>query len=185
MFHAPRSKPVSKVAGSRRPVTAVSAKVKGKQKAVPKRKGQDLVDEPDAKRIKRRGRVAGTANYSDEDLDALLDLLEEYLPVGGLSWNAVTTSFNEWAVTSGRPERSPKSLEAKFKQVYSFWTLIIFLFLTLLQLVRTTKPTGDAECPPHIERAHFIEDMMSNKVETRELDDVDIIDGTPDVLDVR
>jgi hypothetical protein len=38
------------------------------------------------------------------------------------------------------------------------------------------KPTGDVECPPHIECAHEIEDAMNNKAGSRDLDDEDIID---------
>lgn len=126
MFRKPRSKPVEKVAGSRRPVTAASAKSKGKQKVAPKRKAQDIPEEPESKRVKRgRGRVAGTSNYNDDDLDALLDLIEDVLPVGGLSWNSVTSSFNEWALLNSRPECSLKSLEAKFKQV-CLCTLVLF-----------------------------------------------------------
>ena len=126
MFRAPCSKPVSKVAGSRRPVPAASAKAKGKQKAAPKRKGADPVEEPEAKRVKRRGRVAGTANYSEEDIDALLDYTEDILPAGALSWNSVMASFNEWALAHSRPERSAKSIENKFKQVSPFFTLIFY-----------------------------------------------------------
>lgn len=96
------------------------ARAKGKQKAAPKRNGADLEDEPDAKCVKRRGRLAGAANYNDDDLDVLLDRVEEYLPIGGLSWNTVGTSFNKWAVSMGCPERMVKSLEAKFKQVHIF-----------------------------------------------------------------
>ena len=101
------AKPASKVAGSRRP--ALSAKAKGKQKEV---------DSQNSKR--KHGRAAGTANYSDEDMDQLLDLLEAYLPPGAKAWNRVGDEFNGWASENGRPERTVKSLEAKFKQVCFF-----------------------------------------------------------------
>lgn len=45
-----------------------------------------------------------------------------------------------------------------------------------MQLIRMTKPTGDAECPPEVERAHYIESLISEKVESRELNDSDITD---------
>lgn len=43
--------------------------------------------------------------------------------------------------------------------------------LSSLQLLRKKKPTGDAECPEEIEEAHEIEDMINEKVGTRDLDD--------------
>ncbi len=49
------------------------------------------------------------------------------------------------------------------------------------QLVKTSKPTGDAECPPHVERAHEIEDLMNEKAGSRDLDDEDIIDVDNDL----
>ncbi len=39
--------------------------------------------------------------------------------------------------------------------------------------MRTPKPTGDAECPPEIERAHIIEELMNEKAGTRDLNDSD------------
>ncbi|KAG1800913.1 uncharacterized protein HD556DRAFT_1438914 [Suillus plorans] len=64
-----------------------------------------------------------------------------------------------------RPTCPAKSLELKFKQ-----------------LVRTTKPTGDAECPPHIERAHKIDFCMNEKAGTRDLDDDEFTD---EVINIR
>ena len=45
-----------------------------------------------------------------------------------------------------------------------------------MQLVRTRKPTGDAECPPEIERAHEINDRIQAKVACRDLADEEIAD---------
>lgn len=44
-----------------------------------------------------------------------------------------------------------------------------------MQLTKTSKPTGDAECPLHIERAHEIDNLMNEKVGTRDLDDSEIV----------
>ncbi|KAJ3755927.1 hypothetical protein EV360DRAFT_72445 [Lentinula raphanica] len=73
---------------------------------------------------------------------------------GQRGWALVTELFNEQASAAGRPTRLAKSLETKFKQ-----------------LVRTTKPTGDAELLPHVEEALEIEDLMNEKAGTRDLDD--------------
>ena len=122
---ASMAKPVSKVAGSRRPP---SEKAKGKQRAVEKpaasgsgtkRKATAPHTVPDASK-KPKGRAAGAANYSAEDVDTLLDILEERLPLGGHAWNSATDEFNAWAQTNDRPVRSSKSLEVKYKQVHFF-----------------------------------------------------------------
>jgi hypothetical protein len=42
--------------------------------------------------------------------------------------------------------------------------------------VRTTKPTGSAECPPEIERAHAIEHLMVNQVASGVVCDNDLDD---------
>jgi hypothetical protein len=43
-----------------------------------------------------------------------------------------------------------------------------------------SKPTGDAECPPAVERAHEIEDLMNERIASRELDDDEIADFAED-----
>jgi hypothetical protein len=60
------------------------------------------------------------------------------------------------------------------------------LTVTFLQLVRTSKPTGDAECPPHVLRAQYIEELINEKVGSRELDDSEIIDVDEDeIMELR
>jgi hypothetical protein len=68
---------------------------------------------------KQRGCCAGAANYSTEDIEALLDILEEQLPLGGKAWIAASDDFSKWAEENGWPVRTAKSLELKFKQVCS------------------------------------------------------------------
>ncbi|KAF8335506.1 hypothetical protein F5887DRAFT_1079147 [Amanita rubescens] len=161
------AQPSPKTAGSRRPLPD---KAHGKQRATDtgaialknlKRKGGPSLplSQPDAKRPRHGGRATGAANYSAEDVEALLNILETELPLGGHAWNSAADDFNNWAADNGRPSRTVKSLELKFKQ-----------------LVKTLKPTGDAECPPHIQRAHQIDDLMNDKAGSRDLDDADIID---------
>jgi hypothetical protein len=101
------AKPAVKTAGSRRPS---SVDIKGKSKAVTplagsskgiKRGAGTSVDEPEPK--KKRGRAAGVVNYSTEDVDGLLDIVEEILPTGGKGWNTVSAEFSAWAEENGRP----------------------------------------------------------------------------------
>jgi hypothetical protein len=119
--------PSTKVAGARRPVPEL--KGKGKQNLIDlpavsqsgkgKRKAASPLRPANGK--KQRGRAVGVANYSIEDLDALFDILEERLPLGGHGWNSAADEYNAWAQENGRPSRTAKSLEQqvelKFKQV--------------------------------------------------------------------
>ncbi|KAJ3525542.1 hypothetical protein NM688_g8387 [Phlebia brevispora] len=151
--------PVQVVAGARRATQPASVDRKGKNKA------RNIDVEGPAK----RGRRGGVANYREEEVSRLLDFAEAFLPTGAKGWAAVGAQLRAWARQTGYPERTNKSIEAKYKQ-----------------LVRTTKPTGSGECPPNIERAHQIEDMINNKIGSRELDDEDIVDDverTPQASD--
>lgn len=58
------------------------------------------------------------------------------------------------------------------------------MLIAARQLVKTTKPTGDAEVPPHVERAHEIDYLMNEKAGSRDLDDEDIVDAGPEVIEV-
>ena len=50
-------------------------------------------------------------------------------------------------------------------------------------MVKVSKPTGDAECPPQVERAHQIEWYMNEKAGTRDLDDSEIVNAEEDDYD--
>lgn len=50
-----------------------------------------------------RGRTRGAANYRPRELEALLDLIEDELPIGAKGWNSVGAKFREWAVTAQYP----------------------------------------------------------------------------------
>lgn len=51
-------------------------------------------EEPEPK--KRWGCTAGVVNYSNKDVDALLDIIKENLPTGGKGWNVVGSEFVVW-----------------------------------------------------------------------------------------
>jgi len=114
--------PASKVAGVRHS----ESKGKGRQNAVNPpvpsgsgiRKRKVSTPAPQSVDVKKaRGRATGAANYSPEDLEGLFDILEEQLPLGGKAWNSAADDYNQWAEENGRPVRTAKSLELKFKQV--------------------------------------------------------------------
>jgi len=103
--------PADKVAGSRQ---------KGKQRAhdTPvSRKRKQPADFDEDLRTTKRGRPQGAGNYSQEDLKALLDAVQEELPLSQRGWQNIHVKFVKWARKRGRPERACKSLETKYKQV--------------------------------------------------------------------
>ncbi|KAF8219844.1 hypothetical protein L208DRAFT_1337383, partial [Tricholoma matsutake] len=169
-------------------LTRPSTKVAGARHSIPEPKGkgkQNLINSPIVSQSgkgkhkaasplrpangkkQHGGHMVGVANYSVEDLDALFDILEERVPLGGHAWNSATDEYNAWAQENGRPSRTVKSLKLKFKQ-----------------LVKTAKPTGEAEVPPHVKRAHAIDDLMNEKAGSRDLDDQDIVNADPEVIEV-
>jgi hypothetical protein len=60
------------------------------------------------------GKKRGTKNWTDLQVDRLLDAVQELLPSGNIGWENVKNRFNE-----GRPpefpERDMESLRRKFK----------------------------------------------------------------------
>ena len=85
------------------------------------------------------GRKNGSANYTTADVDALLDVVEDVEPIGAQEWAIVSSRYNDWAATSGRPLREQTSLKIKFDKLCS-----------------SKKPTGDPSCPPEVRRAKHI-----------------------------
>ncbi len=111
--------PSEKVAGSRR---SLKANPKGKGKARmdssdSRNRKHEPADEVDARGSKKGGRIKGVANYTDEEVLKLLDFAERELPVGGKGWSRVGLCLRAYAKKVSWPERTDKSIEAKFKQV--------------------------------------------------------------------
>lgn len=96
----------AKIGGSRRP-SAADSKGKGKMRAVDappkaqKRKAAQLKDHN--KKKPHGGCEKGAANYSEEDIDALHDILERIQPIGGKAWGNVEEEFASWAELNDRP----------------------------------------------------------------------------------
>ena len=77
-------------------------------------------------------------NYTDAEIEYLLDLAEEIKPLGAERWERVGERFRSHFSLSAFP-RDTDSLKAKFKT---------------LRLVK--KPTGHPDCPPFVKRAKRI-----------------------------
>ena len=77
-----------------------------------------------------RGRIRGSPNYKLREVEVLLDLVEEELPIASKGWRVVGSRFRDWAVVSQHPARTDRSLELKFKQV-------CFPFISSLQYCRS------------------------------------------------
>lgn len=115
--------PALKVAGSRR--CSKLAKAKGKERACdfdepPSKRAKVIILEDDGPK-KKKGQRLGSSNYTALDLNYLLDLCEEVLPLGGKAWHHIETEYNKWASVKSRPIHSGKFLEAKFKAGIIFY----------------------------------------------------------------
>lgn len=108
----PPRDPAVKVAGSRRKksATQVVKKIGKGKKPMDGTNGGPVVQA-------RRGRPAGAANFSEADTWALLDATANEKPIGERGWRVIHAAYNEYAKRHGRPLRTAKSLENKFKQV--------------------------------------------------------------------
>ncbi|KAI0059271.1 hypothetical protein BV25DRAFT_1840512 [Artomyces pyxidatus] len=114
----------------------------------------------------KKGCAKSVANYNADKINVLLDLTEEVLPTGGKGWTVIGDHHRGWAEMARLRGHADKSLKGKFKQ-----------------LVKTTKPTGNAECPPDVERAHYIDSLINEKVHTRDFGDSDLTDHLADYTD--
>lgn len=111
----------------------------------------------DRPRERGRGRTRGAPNYRAKEVETLLDLVEDELPIASKGWRVVGARFRDWAIVTQAPARTDRSLELKFKQ-----------------LVKTRKPTGNAPYPPCVRRAHEIDHKLQSKVACRDLEDDEI-----------
>jgi len=100
--------------------------------------------------VSKRGR-----NYSDAEIEKLLDLAEEMLPCGGDEWNQVALEFNRTFKATGS-NREGEDLRLKFKK-----------------LKNHKKPTGDPDCPPHVKRSKQIQRQIERRMDVVHLDDDD------------
>ncbi|KAF7964812.1 hypothetical protein HWV62_2753 [Athelia sp. TMB] len=93
-----------------RPEKADSA---GKKKCVPK------VDKAASKAAAKAGRKPGAVNYSLAEIEALLQLIEKYLPLGPNTWLVVTWEYSQWCKKRGyKDDQDHKSIRTKFAAVH-------------------------------------------------------------------
>ena len=103
-----------------------------------------LDDTPEPLKITRRGgRVKGSLSYTNADIEKLLQLMEQCLPVGTQEWEYVETEFSS---THFRPLRDVTSLRKKFNI-----------------LVKKKIPTGNPTCPPFVRHAKKIFNSLVEK----------------------
>lgn len=76
----------------------------------------DIQDEEELQ-LEKRGCPAGRVNFTKEDKQEMLWIIQNALPLGGKSWKSIGDMFNEWVKHNRHPERPFKSLEIKFKAV--------------------------------------------------------------------
>ncbi|KAJ7226866.1 hypothetical protein GGX14DRAFT_347920 [Mycena pura] len=138
------------VAGARH----ISPTHKSKKRVRTPTSEDDNVDtDADVSQPRKCGRPQGSANFRKDDVGRFLSIVKRHQPMGERGWK-VTKEYNMWAVKHSHPECEWKSLKNKFDS-----------------LVKTTKPTGDAECPPEVKEAKCIDQMICSKSGSRSVCD--------------
>jgi len=72
---------------------------------------------PAAPAPKKKGRTVGAGNYTLEDLQFLVGILEEVPPIGSPSWEDIAQRFNTLAKAAGRPVRDADALHKKYMKM--------------------------------------------------------------------
>ena len=91
--------------------------------------------------LKKKGKTAGSKNWSNEEMTVLLDVTELWLPCGKEMWEKCAV---ECLSRSPGWKRAGVAMKAKFEK-----------------MCFALKPTGEAEIPLHIQRAKDIKDKIS------------------------
>lgn len=119
------------------------------------------------KKKKKKTRT-GSPNYSDEDIEKLLDIVAECEPIGNNDWCLVAARFNEYATDNEKATRDTESVKCKFDR-----------------LANTKKPTGDPSCPSPVRKAKTIARAILGKVNAISVGDESSDDGGEDgILDI-
>ena len=108
--------------------------------------GAIVINDNQPKLPTKKGNRAGALNYSNDDISAMLDIVEEEEPLGANHWAVVASKFAKWAKENDRPHRDQDSLKNKFDK-----------------LSNMKKKTGDPSCPQPVRRAKHIARAIHNK----------------------
>ena len=74
----------------------------------------------EVKSVSSNGRKLGAAGYSEKEIMKLLQLIQNYLPIGGAGWDLVMVQYNRWAKKNEFScDRARKALRTKFDAVYN------------------------------------------------------------------
>lgn len=77
----------------------------------------DTSDQPPNKKQRRQSSRAGAPNYTEQDVNELLHIVEEVIPIGANDWSRIRSEFNDWANQHDRPSREAHSLKSKFDKL--------------------------------------------------------------------
>jgi hypothetical protein len=66
---------------------------------------------------KQRGHRKGSSNFAPDNVNMLLVIAENKLPIGCRGWKDLAKVYKAWAKECGWPKHDAASLESKFKQV--------------------------------------------------------------------
>ena len=86
-----------------------------------------------------------SVNFTRDEIDALLDCIEEVLPIGMDEWQRAE---NQHVLLYPDKNRTKESLRRKFQMLY---------------LIK--QPTGSPECPPHVRSAKLLQYAIRDKAE--------------------
>ena len=98
---------------------------------------------PASTKKKQGGHAKGCLSYSNSQVESLLDLMEQYLPVGIQEWEYIA---NEYSSAHPRPLHDVASLRCKFNT-----------------LAKKKTPTGNLSCPPFVHWAKKIFNALIDK----------------------
>jgi hypothetical protein len=123
--------------------------------AAPKANAQANSTGQNAKKTRGGGRKSGAQNFSPEDKEFLVTLLEEIRPIGPEQWEQIVSRYNsEYADPNERTSRDKDGLRTQW-----------------YKMLRSAKPTGDPSCPDFIRRAKRLNREIQDEIAMTGVDD--------------
>lgn len=107
----------------------------------------------------KREKRSGAPNYSSENVNVLLNIVEDLEPIGANNWVAVLSKFKDYTKENSRSKRDIDFPRMKFDR-----------------LANQKKPTGSNACPPLVRSAKQIARDILGKVNAVSIgDDIDLL----------